>query len=444
MRKVWLGIALCLPLLALGCAGTTDSAQIDLCRHVLPALHPDGTILREIRIAPVDPQTVRVEYAAREPNSASRAHFAACSFEGGRYDAGRLNLVGVDTDSGALGEARLLYLKRFWLAPMAGGEIEAPLPPVPEIPRGLAYAAQQAINALALAAIYGLLGVAYSLVYGLVGRINLAFGDIAVVGAYAAIGGVAAVATFGWNDPISGLALALLVAAVPAALWSWCLGNGVVAPLHLRFREGQPILVATAAAAVFIQEFLRLFEGVRERWLPPFFSGPIPLMRAGRFVVTVAPIQLCVAAAAFAAALGLLVLMARTRLGREWRAFADDPSAAAMFGVEPARILSVTFMLAGLCAGLAGWIVAVYYGNVSFSMGTMFALKALLAAIVGGIGRIEGALLGGILIGLIEAAWSAYFDISSRDIVLFSLLVIIFVLRPGGLLGFAGPSPREV
>jgi branched-chain amino acid transport system permease protein len=115
-----------------------------------------------------------------------------------------------------------------------------------------------------------------------------------------------------------------------------------------------------------------------------------------------------------------------------------------MFGVAPQRVLASTFALAGLAAGFAGWIVAVYYGNVSFSMGTVLGLKALLAAIVGGIGRIEGALLGGLLIGLIEAVWSAYFDIASRDLVLFSLLVVMFVLRPGGLLGFSGPSPREV
>jgi len=125
-------------------------------------------------------------------------------------------------------------------------------------------------------------------------------------------------------------------------------------------------------------------------------------------------------------------------------AFADDPVAAMLFGVSPARILSATFILAGFSAGLAGWIIAVYYGNVSSSMGTILGLKALLAAIIGGIGRIEGVLIGGILIGLVEATWSAYFDIGLRDIVVFSILIVMFVLRPGGLLGISGPHVRDV
>lgn len=144
------------------------------------------------------------------------------------------------------------------------------------------------------------------------------------------------------------------------------------------------------------------------------------------------------------AAAGLLLALGRTRLGRQWRAVADDPQVARLFGVSPQLLLAVTFALAGANAGLAGWIVAVYYGNVSFSMGLMLSLKALLAALIGGIGRIEGALLGGVVIGLVEAGWSAYFDMTYRDIVVLGLLIALFVLRPGGLFGFAGPQPREV
>jgi branched-chain amino acid transport system permease protein len=139
-----------------------------------------------------------------------------------------------------------------------------------------------------------------------------------------------------------------------------------------------------------------------------------------------------------------LRLLARSRFGREWRAFADDPGAAALFGVAPRRLLASTFVLAGALAGLAGWVIAVYYGNVGFAMGTMLGLKALVAAVLGGIGSVPGAFLGGVLVALIEAVWSAYFDIGYRDVVVFSLLIVVFVLRPGGLLGFSGPQPREV
>jgi len=158
----------------------------------------------------------------------------------------------------------------------------------------------------------------------------------------------------------------------------------------------------------------------------------------------VTPMQLTIAAAALAAAGAVMLLLARSRFGREWRAFADDPAAAALFGVAPRRLMAQTFVLAGLLAGLAGWIVAVYYGNVGFAMGTVLGLKALVAAVVGGIGSVPGAFLGGVLVALIEAGWSAYFDLAFRDVVVFSLLIVVFVLRPGGLLGFSGPRPREV
>jgi branched-chain amino acid transport system permease protein len=140
----------------------------------------------------------------------------------------------------------------------------------------------------------------------------------------------------------------------------------------------------------------------------------------------------------------VLVLLGRSRFGRHWRAFADDPGAAALFGVPPGRLLAATFLLAGLLAGLAGWIVAVYYGNVGFAMGTMLGLKALVAAVVGGIGSVPGAFLGGVLVGLVETLWSAYFDIAMREVVVYAILIAVFALRPGGLLGFSGPSPRDV
>jgi branched-chain amino acid transport system permease protein len=248
----------------------------------------------------------------------------------------------------------------------------------------------------------------------------------------------------GVGDAISGLALALFFAALISGGWSVVIGRTVVEPLHARHRLGQPILIATAAVALSISEFVRVTQGSRERWSPPVFNQPIALAGAEEFVVTVTPMQIAVALAGLVAAGCVLWLLAYTRFGRSWRAFADDPATAALFGVDGRRLLAATFLLAGLLAGLAGWIVAAYYGNVSFSMGAMLGLKALVAAVVGGIGSVPGAFLGGVCVALIEAMWSAYFDIAARDIVVFSLLAVVFILRPGGLFGFAGPKPRDV
>lgn len=448
MHRLAVLAAVILPLLA-GCGRTADSEQVRICRMLVPALHPDGTAIREIKAGPLaaDRHGVRIDYTSRAPGREIRVRYIACRFRGGPFDPGRADLVAVDTERGPFGEARLYFLKRFWLDAfgVAASEAEAlALPPVPQVPLAVAYAGQQAANAVALAAVYALIATAYSLIYGLVGRINLAFGEIAVTGAYGAIGGAGAAVVLGSSDPSSAVLAAVAVAMALGVVVSAVVGRVVIAPLHARHRLGQPILVATAAVAVTIQEFLRLFQGVRERWLPPVFNEPIALARADRFVVTVTPMQIGVALTAFVAAAAVLWLLARTRFGREWRAFADDPGAAALVGVSPAGLMLQTFGLAGALAGLAGGIVAVYYGNVSFSMGTMLGLKALVAAVIGGIGSVPGAFVGGLVVAGVEAAWSAYFDIAVRDIVVFSLLAVVFVLRPGGLFGFAGPTPRDV
>jgi len=433
--------ALLIALLAAGCGRVTDAEQLRLCRLIVTVLHAEGTQTREIRVGPRGRSGLRIDYATRAPGAA-QVHFAACTFGGTTFERGRLDLVAVETDGGAVGEARLHFLRRFLAA--AGHEIPPISQSLPQLPASAAYALQQLINAISLAAVYALLATAYSLIYGLVGRINLAFGEIAMLGAYGAIGGVSAAVALGIGDPIGGLAAALLIAAAIAGGWSMLVGRVVIQPLHARHRLGQPILIATAAVALAISEFVRIGQGSRERWSPPVFNQPISLARAEEFVVTVTPMQIVVALLGLAAAGGVLWLLGRTRFGRSWRAFADDPGTAALFGVDGRRLLAATFLLAGLLAGLAGWIVAAYYGNVSHAMGAMLGLKALVAAVVGGIGSVPGAFLGGICVALIEAMWSAYFDITARDIVVFSLLVVVFVLRPGGLLGFAGPKPRDV
>ena len=291
----WLRFAvLLLPLCVTGCGRATDNEQLRLCRLVPAVLHPDGTGIREIRIAPapLGRSGVRIDYAAREPGAPSRVHFVACGFGGTTFERDRLDLVAVETHEGILGEARLLYLKRF----LAQAEREGGGPlsgqGLPQLPAAAAYALQQLVNAVALAAVYALLATAYSLIYGLVGRINLAFGEIAVLGAYGAIGGVAAAVALGVGDAIAGLALAFVLAAAISAGWSLVVGRVVVEPLHARHRLGQPILIATAAVALSVQEFLRISQGARERWTPPVFNQPIALARADEFIVTVTPMQI--------------------------------------------------------------------------------------------------------------------------------------------------------
>jgi branched-chain amino acid transport system permease protein len=444
MRRV-LPLAAIAVLLA-GCGNRVDGEQLRLCRDVIPALNPDGTDIREMRYGPsaLGQEGVRIDYVARAPGEASRVRYVVCGFAGRTFSADRLDLTAVETDSGPLGDARLYYLKRFWLGSAAGAGERASAPAVPELPPSIAYVAQQLVNAIALCAVYALLATAYSLIYGITGRINLAFGEIAMLGAYGAIGAIAVLVALGLDDPLAGIAVAFALAAAFSALWSAVVGRYVIAPLHARHRLGQPILVATAGLAIAIQELLHVTQGVRDRWAPPVFKAPIALARAGAFVVTVTPLQIAVVTSTLATAAAMLWLFTRTRFGLSWRAYADDPQTAALLGVDGTRLLSATFVLAGLSAGLAGAVVGVYYGNVGTGLGTMLGLKALIAALLGGIGSVPGAFLGGLLVGLIETAWSAYFDMTLRDLVIYTFLVVLFLLRPGGLFGLATAEPPRI
>src|SRR5947207_11985996 len=229
----WLRFAvLLLPVLVAGCGRVTDSEQLRLCR-LLPAMqHPAGTEVREIRAAPapLGRSGLRIDYAAREPGSANRAHFVTCGFGGSTFERDRLDLVAAETDEGVLGEARLLYLKRFLAEAEREGGAAPPPQALPQLSTTVAYALQQLVNAIALAAVYALLATAYSLIYGLVGRINLAFGEIAALGAYGAIGGVAAAVALGVGDAMAGLAIALVLRAAISASWSLRNGRIVVCP----------------------------------------------------------------------------------------------------------------------------------------------------------------------------------------------------------------------
>jgi branched-subunit amino acid ABC-type transport system permease component len=140
----------------------------------------------------------------------------------------------------------------------------------------------------------------------------------------------------------------------------------------------------------------------------------------------------------------LLWLVQGTGFGRRWRAYADDARAAALLGVDGPRLLLQTLALAGAMAGLSGMLIVAQYGGLGFAGGFQYGLKALIAAIIGGIGSIPGAMLGGFAVGLFETLWSAYLPIEVRDMALYAALIVFLIFRPGGLLGFKDPTPRPV
>jgi branched-chain amino acid transport system permease protein len=238
--------------------------------------------------------------------------------------------------------------------------------------------------------------------------------------------------------PLVGLAV--LVAVAVGASWGAVLGRVVFVPLAAG--PAQPVLIATVGLSIALQEFVARSQGARDRFLEPLLDHP-RLLADGPFTVMVTPMRLLVVAMALAATVSVLAVLPRTRLGRDWRAVAEDAATARLFGVDPARVLIASFALASMLAALAGAILTLAYGGTSFHMGTMLGLKAVVAAVVGGIGSLPGTALGGVAVGAVEALWSAAFGIEWRDAAVLSLLVVFLIFRPTGLLGLPEPPGRR-
>jgi branched-chain amino acid transport system permease protein len=427
--------ALSVVFLLAGCAPALETDQARLCRMALPALLPGEARIVIVSQRPdSDARGLTVSFTAEAPGAGPEPHAASCRFrEPGRPRESRY-LTSLTLDKRALSDVELYFLVRYWLATPEGRAADpAPLgdlSAVPELQRRFAYGLQMALDGLPLSAIYALLAAAYSLIYGLIGRINFAFGELAAAGGYAAA--MTALAIAG-TPPAPLLAAAFIFAAAVACGWGFASARCVFAPL--RHAKGQQALVATVGLALFLQELLRLAQGDRTSWMSPLLNQPFALGRAGDFIAVATPMTFVASAVALGVGGGLVLIFRWTRTGREWRAYADDPLAAEMLGVSPAAMTARAFALSGALAGLAGAIMTAAYGAVGYGLSATLTLKALAAAIVGGIGSLPGAFLGGLVIGSVEAGWSALFPIDYRDVAVYALLVIFIGLRPSGLLG---------
>ena len=418
-----------------GCSPVLETDQARLCRMALPVLTPQEARIAILAQKPdADGRGLSVSFTAQKPGEEPQNHLAACRFRyPGRPRESR-DLTSLTLDGQALSESRLFLLVRYWLATPEGRAADpAPigdLSALPVAPHAIAYGLQMAVDGLPLASIYALLAAAYSLIYALIGRINFAFGEIAAVGGYAAA--MAALAMLGW-PPAPLLTAAFVLAAVVASAWGFAAARVVFIPL--RQARGQQLLVATVGLALFLRELLRLAQGDRSSWMSPQLNQPFALARSGDFVAVTTPMAFVVSAVTLAAGLSLVAIFRYSRLGRELRAYADDPLAAEMMGISPAAVTARAFALSGALAGLAGATMTAAFGGVGYGLSATLTLKGLTAAIIGGIGSLPGAFLGGLIVGAAETGWSALFPIDYRDMAVYALLTIFIALRPSGLLG---------
>jgi len=432
-------------LLFLGGCNGPDTQMARLCAEIVPAFEPSSVKLRLSPAQQNGRNSVRVPFTAIDPDGAERPRFVACAFSGTLTQGQEQpDLVAVESDEGQLNEAQLFFLRRFFINSQensAESRARIIIGPGNGISGRFAYLTQALLNALPWTAILTLLATAYSLLYGLSHRINLAFGDIAVIGSYAVVSSLGAALVLS-GGPAVAITLGVLAGVICSALAARSLTSMVVNPLVEQ--PGRMLLVATIGVELVIQEGLRVTQGAGNQWISPILAAPHILFIGDRFPVHVTAMQAVVVAAGLSLALATLAIMRWTRFGLSWRALSEDRLAAALCGVSPAGMLSRTMIGAGLLSGACGAIITLAYGNAHYSLGTTLELKAIIAAILGGIGSLGGALVGGLALGLFEGLWSAYLSIESRDVAVYCVLSIILVVRPGGILGIAAPTPREV
>jgi len=294
------------------------------------------------------------------------------------------------------------------------------------------YLAQQILNGLIVGSFYSLLAVAYALVHAITNRVILSFGDFMTFGAFYAIVAVLVAAGLGVFDT-GALVLAFLVAVFGTA----ALG---IAAHRLAFASligagSQALMIVSVGVGIIVSETLRIQSGGREQWLPPVFQDRAATADIGGFTVQITVMQIVVLALALVLSAGLLIGLERSAAGRTWRAVSEDRRLAELCGVDTARAIALTVATSSAFAGVAGFIVAVYYGGVSFYMGLVLGLKALFATVIGGSGTIGGAILGGFVLAGFETAWSTFLSIGYREVAVFAAVVLIFLLKPEGLLG---------
>jgi branched-chain amino acid transport system permease protein len=296
------------------------------------------------------------------------------------------------------------------------------------------YLLQQLINGLTLGAIYGLIAIGYTMVYGIIGMINFAHGDIMMIGAFISLVAFLVVAALG----ITAIPLALLVVLVCALFFTASYGWAVERVAYRRLRNSPKLapLISAIGMSIVLQNAVQLVQGARVKPLQPVIQGGISLSAEGSdYPVTLGWLQIVIMLLTIALMAGFTLLIQRTSLGRAQRATEQDMGMASLLGINVDRVISMTFVMGAALAGVAGLMVTLYYGVVDFYIGFVAGMKAFTAAVLGGIGSLPGAMLGGLLIGLIEALWSGYGSIEYKDVAVFLVLIGVLLFRPSGLLG---------
>jgi branched-chain amino acid transport system permease protein len=304
----------------------------------------------------------------------------------------------------------------------------------------LEYFLQQLINGLTLGSIYGLIAIGYTMVYGIIGMINFAHGDVFMVGSvvsFIVLLGLGITGGSGSFTIILALAMVVIIAMLIAAVYNWTIERVAYRPLRGSFRLAP--LISAIGMSIVLQEFVRIAQEGRPKPIQAIVTGGYEIMHRaaaeGEFVVKISNMQILIIISTIALMAIFTLIIQRTSLGRAQRACEQDQKMASLLGINVDRTISITFILGAALAAFAGMMFFLLYNVTDFYVGFLAGIKAFTAAVLGGIGSIPGAMLGGMVIGLIEVMWSAYFSVEYKDVAAFTVLVIVLIFLPQGLLG---------
>ena len=295
-----------------------------------------------------------------------------------------------------------------------------------------AFFLQQLINGLTLGAVYGLIAIGYTMVYGIIGMINFAHGEVYMVSAYLCAIGLALLAYFGIRSFPLLIFGTLVFTIIVTGVYGWAIERIAYRPLRNSTRLAP--LISAIGMSLILQNYVQLSQGPNQQGIPTLMHGVLRIT-VGDGVVQITWTKIFILLAAFVGMVVLSWIINHTQLGRVCRATQQDRRMAAILGINTDRVISLVFMIGAAMAGLAGVLVTMNYGTFDFYIGFIIGIKAFTAAVLGGIGSLPGAMLGGLLLGVAEAQFAGLVNSDYKDVFSFALLVAILIFRPQGLLG---------
>ena len=292
---------------------------------------------------------------------------------------------------------------------------------------------QQLVNGLNVGSMYALIAIGYTMVYGIIGMINFAHGEVYMIGSYVAFIAIAGLAMMGIDNVPLLMTAAFIASIVVTSSYGYSIERIAYRPL--RGSNRLIPLISAIGMSIFLQNTVLLAQDSKDKAIPNLIPGNIAFGPGGAQEVLISYMQIVVFVVTLIAMLGLTLFISRSRLGRACRACAEDIKMANLLGINTNNIIALTFVIGAALAAVAAVLLSMQYGVINPNAGFLVGLKAFTAAVLGGIGSIPGAMLGGLVLGVAEAFGADIFGDQYKDVVAFGLLVLVLLFRPTGILG---------